>query len=130
MKIYYAHHIWKYNTPIEEYEINLIKEHYPSAKIVNPNGGLRHTRKHLKLSKMTEEKIMEICLEEVRRCDILVFSSMNGVVGKGVYDEVCAAQDCGLKIYYLHYNQLTEYTGNGFEIINESRRLYANVKLQ
>ena len=36
-KIYYAHHLWKYGTEIEQYEIYLIKNKFPASTIINPN---------------------------------------------------------------------------------------------
>ena len=43
-KIYYAHHLWKYNTPIEEYELNVIKRYFPYHEIINPNGYIEQNR--------------------------------------------------------------------------------------
>ena len=36
MKIYYAHHVWKYDTPIENFEIKCIERQFKDAVIVNP----------------------------------------------------------------------------------------------
>ena len=80
VKIYYAHHIWKYNTKIEEYELDLIKNTFKNAEIINPNGGLGYTE----YSGLTEPEIMDICYKAVLSCDIIVFSSINGVIGAGV----------------------------------------------
>ena len=116
-KIYYAHHQWKYNTEIEQYEINLIKSKFPQYKIINPNGGINFVNKD-------EENIMDKCLEEVRNSNILVFSSISGVVGKGVYLEVKEAYRNNIEVYLIFNNEL--YQGNfSFSIINESNRLYA-----
>ena len=40
MKIYYAHHVWKYGTPIEDYEIECIKKQFENAEIINPRTSL------------------------------------------------------------------------------------------
>ena len=40
MKVYYAHHIWKYDTPIENYELNCIKQRFEGAEIINPRTNL------------------------------------------------------------------------------------------
>ena len=51
-KIYYAHHLWKYNTPIEEYELNVINRYFPYHTIINPNGHIEQG--------IEESKIMKI----------------------------------------------------------------------
>jgi hypothetical protein len=122
--IYYAHHLYKYNTKIEEYEINLIHRELPEYQILNPNGDIIHEN----LS--NEEQIMHKCLLEVSRNDMLalVFSSISGVIGKGVYDEINQARSLGKKIYYIYNNTLHECNHICFNIINESRRLYAIIE--
>lgn len=43
MKIYYAHHIWKYGTPIETFEMSVIKNGFDFGdgfEIVNPKDTL------------------------------------------------------------------------------------------
>lgn len=117
MKIYYAHHLWKYNTLIEEYEINLIREAFPTASIVNPNTDIAQGR--------DEAKIMLDCIETVKQCDAIVFSSINGAVGKGVVDEVSNAESA----FYIQNNAITQFNGT-FEIIPDSttKRVYAIVK--
>ena len=79
MKIYYAHHLWKYNTDIEKYELDIIKRYFPNSEIINPNGHIEQGRE--------ESMIMKDCLEIIESCNILIFSSVNGVVGRGVVDE-------------------------------------------
>lgn len=78
--IYYAHHQWKYGTPVEIYELDLIKRYFPNANIFNPSIDLKSI-----ISTDNEDLIMEECLETVRNSDILVFSSLDGCVGTGVY---------------------------------------------
>ena len=119
--IYYAHHQWKYGTKIEEYELNLIKRYFPYAKIFNPSTDLIHTKSEL--------EIMEECLETVDNSDIIVFSSMDGVVGIGVYTEVMEAQKKGKLILYINQDELS----TNFEIYknyseNASDRLFAFVE--
>lgn len=119
--IYYAHHQWKYGTKIEEYEISLIKRYFPHANIFNPSTDLN-------TKGMTESAIMEECLRQVMDSDILVFSSVDGCVGAGVYTEVMEAKKQGKIIFYIHQDQLR----NDFEL-NErpekdrTDRLYAKV---
>lgn len=120
--IYYAHHLFKYDTKIEEYEINLIKKYLPDYKILNPNGDILHE------DLTNEEKIMAKCIDKVSGAESLVFSSLSGVIGKGVYDEVNHAMNLGKEVYYIHDNKVEPCACIGFEIINESRRIYAIVK--
>lgn len=128
MKIYYAHHIWKYNTKIEEYEIELIKRYFPNKVILNPNGGLGYTENQFKLGLITESEILDICMKAVKESNILIFSSMNGVIGKGVWEEIKTAESNGIPIYYLHNNALLEYKNCKISLISESNRLYAIVE--
>ena len=121
MRIYYAHHQWKYNTAIEKYELNLIRSVFgKDSDIVNP-------AQFSVLWNETEEEIMRKCLDEVILSDILVFSSVDGVIGKGVHTEIITAFDFGRNVYYIDQNSIT----NSFEInrIKNSTtdRVYATV---
>lgn len=98
--IYYAHHQWKYGTQIEQYELDLIRGYFPNATIFNPSVDLTHTKAD------GEEAIMEECLETVRNSDILVFSSLDGTIGKGVYQEVNEAEACGKIVFYIFRDTL------------------------
>ena len=40
LQIYYAHHQWKYDTKIEDYEMNLINAYFPNSCIFNPSSDL------------------------------------------------------------------------------------------
>ena len=100
--IYYAFHQWKYDTEIEEFELDIIRKKLPNYEIINPN-------KYFDFSEdMTEEEIMNICLETVRACEALVFSSLSGVVGRGVFSEVSLAMELGKDVYYLHEDDIVE----------------------
>ena len=117
-KIYYAHHLWKYNTSIEEYELNLIKRYFPYHEIINPNGHIEQNREEL--------EIMKDCLTCIEDCGILIFSSINGVVGRGVLDEFKKASKLGLQIYYIMDDILYDARGYDFKLMkSENNRLYA-----
>jgi hypothetical protein len=123
MKIYYAHHIWKYNTEIEKYEIDLIKKYFPTDILLNPNGDLGYTEN----SGLTETEIMKICLDT--KYDVLVFSSMDGVVGHGVYNEVNHAIKLHKDIYYLNNNIITHITKVEWKLLNlDNNRLFAIIQ--
>lgn len=100
--IYYAHHQWKYNTPIELYELDLIRRYFPKAKIYNPSTDLDITS----LPSFDEAAVMDECLVQVNNCDILVFSSMDGCVGTGVYHEVMEAKKAGKLVFYIWQDEL------------------------
>lgn len=121
MKIYYAHHQWKYGTKIEEYELDLIRAKFPASEIINPNGAVDQS--------MTTEQIMDECFQHVVNSDTVVFSSVNGVVGKGVFDEVNLGKENGKALYYIHDHKLISSLAD-FEIIPDSntKRLYAIVR--
>ena len=99
LKIYYAHHQWKYGTKIEEYELDLIKAYFPNAVIFNPAVDLNIDGK-------TEDEIMCICLDQVKISDMVIFSSIDGLVGIGVFKEVTHAKDLGMPVYYIAKDEL------------------------
>lgn len=123
--IYYAHHLYKYDTKIEEYEIDLIHKILPCYDILNPNGDIKHE------DLSDEQKIMDKCLSEISKDNVIgvVFSSISGVIGKGVYDEVNHALSLGKEIYYIYNNTIEKCSNISFELTNQnSGRFYAIVK--
>lgn len=123
--IYYAHHLYKYDTRIEEHELGLIKRDLSRYEIINPNGDIVHS------DLSSEQIIMDKCLSEISREDVegVVFSSLNGVVGLGVFQEVNYAISLNKKIYYIQNNNVKEVNSIEFELTNDSRRFYAIVKI-
>jgi nucleoside 2-deoxyribosyltransferase len=111
---YYAHSIYKYNTPIEQYELSLVP-----GKVINPNGIVDQTK--------TEEEIMKDCYKLIDKCDSLVFSSVDGVIGKGVADEIVYAFIRNKTVYYIHNNRLNKIKSIVINPIENSktRRIYA-----
>ena len=99
LKTYYAHHQWKYGTKIEEYELDLTKAYFPNAVIFNPSVDLNIDGK-------TEDDIMCICLDQVKISDMVIFSSMDGLVGIGVFKEVTHAKDLGMPVYYIYKDEV------------------------
>ena len=99
MKIYYAHHMWKYNTEEERMEIEIIKRIFPNSNIINPNGSVIETG--------NEAEAMEQCFNFIRESDILIFTTLNNkVFGRGVYDEVSLALQLGMKVFLLRKDAL------------------------
>lgn len=121
--IYYAHHQWKYGTPEEAYEISLIKRYFPNANIFNPATDLTT------IPSGDETVIMNECLNVVRSSDILVFSSLDGCVGTGVFHEVMEAMRKRTFVFYIYQDNLIA----DFEIVERKEsertdRLYAFVE--
>ena len=122
--IYYAHHQWKYGTKIEEYELSLIRRYFYSGTIFNPATDLESTIED------GEVAIMEECFATIDKSDILVFSSMDGIVGTGVYHEVKEAQRLGKLVLYIYQDEL--HSNFNMEILdtnNHSDRLYGRVDI-
>lgn len=120
-KIYYAHHLWKYGTEIEKYEIDIIKTMFPASIVINPNGAIEQNKE--------QSEIMNDCLLTVEDCDIIVFSSVNGMVGKGVVDEINKAKELNKRIYLIQDNTLKDAECCKFKVIenSNSNRIYAIV---
>ena len=122
--IYYAHHQWKYNTPEEAYELTLIKRYFPHATICNPATDLETAETK------NEEIIMVECLNKIRNSDIVIFSSLDGCIGTGVYQEVKEAQKEGKLVFYIFQDKLsTDFVISEREPHIRSDRLYAFVDL-
>lgn len=107
MKIYYAHSRMKYNTLIEQYELALIRQKFPEAEIINPNGTVDQT--------LPEEDIMQECYKLIGECNMLAFSSISGVIGKGVYREIKRAK----KIFYINDNTVNKLISCEFMVADE-----------
>ena len=122
--IYYAHHQYKYKSVEEAYELDLIRRYFPQAKIFNPSTDLKSNLLG------DETIIMRECLETVRASDILIFSSMDGVVGTGVYHEVEEAQRANKIVFYIFHDQLySDFTILERPKSQRTDRLYGTVHL-
>lgn len=120
--IYYAHHQWKYNTPEEAYELTLIKRYFPNATICNPATDLETVETR------NEVIIMRECLNKIRNSDIVIFSSLDGCIGTGVYQEVKEAKKEGKIVFYIFQDKLfTDFVISEREPHTRSDRLYAFV---
>lgn len=79
-----------------------------------------------------ESEIMDECLRTVENSDIFVFSSMDGVIGKGVYREVKKAKEADKIIFYIFNNILIH--GSYVEIKKKNKddndRLFAMVAVR
>lgn len=89
MRIYFAHPITDYGTPIEAAAITLIHARFPNAEIINPN-----TPEH---ECGYQRAGMSYFLDEVLpSCDACVWMAFeNGMIGAGVAAEVQHFEDRG-----------------------------------
>lgn len=124
-KIYYAHHQWKYNTEEELKELEQI-ELQLDGFIVNPNGWVYEVE--------DQSYCMGQCFHFVKICDTLVFSTIeNGIMGKGVYDEIKCALDNNKQVYYLNNGLLESFYYGDYDnikiVVDETgtNRRYAKV---
>lgn len=126
--IYYAHHQWKYNTEIEKYELGVIRKYFPTGKICNPSVDIQqYDRPNYELR--PEDDIMADCLKAVTNSDILVFSSMDGMIGPGVYQEIEKAKDQDKLVLYLYQDSLHTDFSIYRHWMSNNDRLYAFVEL-
>ena len=123
--IYYAHHQWKYGSLVEQYELDLIKRYHPFATIFNPSTDLKATAAD------GEVAVMDECLETVRNSDILVFSSMDGCIGTGVYHEVEEAKKNDKPVFYIYQDELWSdyFVITLRDDVVRSDRLYAYISI-
>lgn len=93
MKLYYAHHVWKYGTPVEDFEIGCISNQFKDAIIINPRTTLPQNQ--------PESTILDYAYKAIDDCDALVFSTFTGMIGHGVFNEIIYAFNSGKKVYQL-----------------------------
>ena len=122
LDIYYAHHQWKYGTKIEEYELDLIRAYFPNAMIFNPSVALD-------IDGRTEDEIMDICLHQIDVSDMIIFSSVDGLVGIGVFKEITHAKDLGMPIYYINGDVLEYDFDMELNLLSTSDRTYGRISL-
>ncbi len=122
MKVYYAHHIWKYDTPIEEYELDCIKGCFEDAEIINPRTALPQGK--------SESEILKAAYEAIKDCDALVFSTVSGMIGHGVFNEIVVALNSGVELYQLEGNDCYKISDADLKdiIFSGDNRVYALVR--
>lgn len=123
MKIYYAHHVWKYGTPIEDYEIECIKKKFEDAEIINPRTLLPQDK--------PESEIMQLAYDTIKGCDVLVFSTVSGMIGHGVFNEIAVAVNSGISIYQFEGNTCYEMKDVDLKdiVFQGDNRVYALVRI-
>jgi len=88
LRVYYAHAICLYSTEREKKELELIREKFKDAEIINPVNYQNHS--------------MDFYLRLVDKCHIVVFSCLLGKVTAGVGKEVNYALKKGKDVYMLN----------------------------
>ena len=100
MKLFYSHHCYKYDTLIEYWENDVICNTLGpcNLEIVHPQHELDRD--------LPESEIMENSFQLIKDCDVLVFSTVSGMIGHGVFNEVLFALNCGKPVYEIYGDQL------------------------
>lgn len=127
MKIYYAHHVWKYDTPIENFEIKCIERQFKDAVIVNPRTTIPQDQ--------PESVILDYAYKALDDCEAIVFSIFSGMIGHGVFNEIIYAFNAGKKVYQLdgteciEIRSYTDFIEHGIRdfIFRGDNRMYAVV---
>ena len=102
--------MFKYNTKEEKQEIELIEKKFPNFLIINPNEWIYQDN--------SEQAIMNQCYHFVKMSDILVFSSLNTIIGRGVCEEVQLALEENKDVYYLLDNNFYKINLKDFLKVN------------
>lgn len=96
MRIYYAHSMRIYNQPQEQEELTFIRQQYPDAIIINPNGDLVYRGS------------MQVYFNAIDTCDLVIASQYKDHIGKGVYLEIehAQAKQCSVLGIWKEQDQL------------------------
>jgi hypothetical protein len=105
-----------YDSNLEKEQLKLINEQFPKYEIVNPNGYFTFSG-------------MYACYCMIQDCTLLVFTTLNGYVGKGVYSEIIFAKRIGIKILYLKDKKFHEKFAINIFDPQDWKFKYAKVKI-
>ena len=114
LKIYYAHSMLSYNTNKERNELSWLKKNF--SEIVNP--------------KKFGYTDMDLYLEEVKKCDGLIFSEYKDMIGKGIHAELILALQKGMFTRRLRkaYGRYRLYKVKKIIVVNPNKwKFYAKV---
>ena len=117
--VYYAHHQWKYGSIREAEEMELIQERFKEHFVISPSKWI---------ARMEETCAMQQCLHMVGNSDALVFTTLlDDIIGKGVFEEIEMALNCGIPVYLLTTNnEFMQVTYEDF--INDIAIIYEETK--
>ena len=102
--------------------MDLIHAKFKDSIIVNPNGDIDFSP----FGGDIEEE-MEECYRVIEECDAVVFSSLSGIVGRGVVGEVNKAIELGKNLYYLENDTIKKVETLNFKLTNRGNSLFATV---
>lgn len=127
IKLYYAHHVWKYDTPMENFEIQCIERQFKDSVIINPRTTIPQDQ--------PESIILDYAYKALNDCDAIVFSTLSGMIGHGVFNEIIYAFNAGKKVYQLdgteciEIRSYTDFIKHGIRdfIFRGDNRMYAVV---
>lgn len=127
MKLYYAHHVWKYDTPMENFEIQCIERQFKDSVIINPRTTIPQDQ--------PESIILDYAYKALNDYDAIVFSTLSGMIGHGVFNEIIYAFNAGKKVYQLdgteciEIRSYTDFIEHGIRdfIFRGDNRMYAVV---
>ena len=88
----------------------MIEKKFPNYLIINPNEWICQDN--------SEQAIMNQCYHFVKMSDVLVFSSLNTIIGRGVYEEVQLALEKNKDVYYLLDNNFYKINLKDFLKVN------------
>lgn len=98
MKIY-----WE---PQEKLELDLIRQQFSDAQIINPSN---YDNFWDRKGYSSQEKMQE-CFQLLSECNLVVFSSIKGFIGRGVYEEIRKAENLSIPVKYIWNNNFTGYS--------------------
>ncbi len=127
MAIYYAHSLLKYDSTEECIELTLIHgwKHWWN-RVYNPNNDTLQA-----IGKVSGQECMEECYRIIRSKQIhcLVFSAYKGHVGRGVYEEISVARQCGKDVYIIEDRCIKRFDMRRLELLEIDWKIkYALIK--
>ena len=111
--IYYAHSMEIYNTKIEKKEFNVIYDKFQNENIyiINPAIWIAQN--------MNGHDAMQQCFKFIDISDCIVFTTLeDGIIGKGVYEEINYALENKKRVFILKNNIITRFLNNDFKKID------------
>ena len=88
-KLYFAHSKLIYDTDLEKQQLELIEQKFPKYEIISPNVNIVFSG-------------MIGCFQIIEDCQLLIFSTIDNFIGKGVHSEIEFAKNIGIKILWLN----------------------------
>ncbi len=117
-RVYFAHSLREYDTPAERNQMRELRG--MGLRPCNPNG------------KLPADNWFNVAADFIRVLDALVFTTYRGHVGRGVFEEVLYACNCGKPVYWLSDQELIPIQSFQLEVVSGGRDwvFYAKVEVQ